>query len=101
MTSRAMNSLFLPPQGIEGDGDGGVGGSMLDDNCDGATACAFCAGGTGEERAGVLLIGVAGKPGPLEGDTANWGVIRTAGGDCSTEPCGDDSTPGPITYAGK
>ena len=100
-TNREMSSLFLPLQGAEGDGS--AGGTVPGDKCAVATACTFCAGSTGEEKAGVLLIGVPCPPG---GDAVNWGVVRKAGGDCSAGPitgdtCGDDSTPGGIIDGGR
>ena len=92
MSNMAMNNLFLPPQNVEGD-------RMTGDKCADDAVCGFCAVAPRAERAGVLLVGVAGKPGPLLRDEVNWGVARTAGGDCSEEPIiggtdGDSSSPG-------
>src|SRR5947209_3469198 len=71
-TNTLMNNHFQPLRGRAGGNDDGGGGvHAFDDERNGAAVCALCAGGSGEERTGLLLAGVAGEPTSRAGKAVN------------------------------
>ena len=72
ITNALMNNHFQPLRGRAGGNDDRGGGvHAFDDERNGAAVCALCTEGSGAEKIGVLLAGVAGEPTSRAGKAVN------------------------------